>query len=108
MDCPFITNEENTLFKKKFSLQYIIGVQTIISDDSDYKEFSFLTGKYIPSDAQPQPIEYHTVEPQRFTYRQGEWIRVLHDKEPHTGLVFYVNPDKKLFTVKCLILYDSD
>ena len=102
-----IPDTRKTHYFKKVS-PYIIGVQTVTSDDSDYKEFSFLTGKYIPSDAQPQPIEYHPVEPQPFTYRQGEWIRVLYDKEPHTGLVFYVNHDKKLARVKCLIRHDGD
>ena len=79
---------------------YVVAMQTITSDSSDYKEFSFLTGKFASGEVLPG-IDFQHVHD--FDYRQGEWVKVLYETEPHSGLILDVNTSEKLICVTCLV-----
>ena len=79
---------------------YVVAVQTITSDSSDYKEFSFLTRKFASGEV-PPAIDFQQIHD--FNYCQGEWVKVLHENEPHIGLILDVNTSDKLSPVKCLV-----
>ena len=75
-------------------------MQTIISNSSDYKEFSFLTRKFASGEILPAIDLQHVHD---FDYRQGEWLKVLYETEPHIGLILDVNTSEKFICLKCLV-----
>ena len=79
---------------------YVVAVQTITSDSSDYKEFSFLTRKFASGEVLPA-IDFQHIHD--FDYHQGEWVKVLYENELHIGLILDVNTSDKLIRVKCLV-----
>ena len=62
-------------------------MQIIASDSSDYKEFSFPTGKSASGEVLPA-IDFQHIHD--FDYYQGEWVKVLYENEPHIGLTLDV------------------
>ena len=79
---------------RSYLVQNVVAVQIITGDSSDYKECSFLTGKFASGEVLPA-ID--------FDYRQGEWVKVLYESELHIGLILDVNKSDKLICVKCLV-----
>ena len=75
-------------------------MQTITSDSSDYKEFSFLTGTFASGEVLPA-VDFQHIH--GFDYCQGEWVKVLYETEPHIGLILDANTSDKLIHVKCLV-----
>ena len=72
---------------------HVVEVQTITSDSSDYKEFSFLTRKFASGEVLPAIDFLHIHD---FDYRQGGWVKVLYETEPHIGPILDVNTSEKL------------
>ena len=54
---------------RSYLVQNVVAVQIITGDSSDYKECSFLTGKFASGEVLPAIDFQHTHD---FDYRQGE------------------------------------
>ena len=75
-------------------------MQTITSDSSDYKEFSFLFRKFASGEVLPAIDFQHNHD---LDYCQGEWVKALYENQLFIGFILDVNTSDKLIHVKCLV-----
>ena len=83
---------------------YVVAVETITSDSSNYKQFQFLTKKFTSGEVR-QAIDFQHFHD--FDYHQGEWVKVLYENEPHIGLILDVSTSYKHICVKCLVSFQG-
>ena len=83
---------------------YVVAVETITSDSSNYKQFQFLTKKFTSGEVR-QAIDFQHFHD--FDYHQGEWVKVLYENEPHIGLILDVSTSYEHICVKCLVSFQG-